>query len=78
MFERYQSKGLAVGTLASHPSLKVFLDPTNLFGRHTAILGPNGSWQVMGGRNYSTKDGCGYAQSTHHYSGPAWRVLLET
>ena len=49
MFDRYQSKGLAVGTLASHPSLKVFLDPTSLFGRHSAILGQTGSgksWTV--------------------------------
>lgn len=43
MFDRFQSKGLAVGTLASHPSLKVCLDPTNLFGRHFAILGQTGS-----------------------------------
>ena len=49
MFARFQSKGLAVGTLASHPSLKVCLDPTNLFGRHSAILGQTGSgksWTV--------------------------------
>ena len=49
MFARFQSKGLAVGTLTSHPSLKVFLDPTNLFGRHSAILGQTGSgksWTV--------------------------------
>ena len=49
MFERYQSKGLTVGTLASNPSLAVFLDPTNLFGRHSAILGQTGSgksWTV--------------------------------
>ena len=49
MFDRFQSKGLAVGTLASHPSLKVYLDPTNLFGRHSAILGQTGSgksWTV--------------------------------
>ena len=49
MFDRYQSKGLAVGTLASHPSLKVCLDPTNLFGRHSAVLGQTGSgksWTV--------------------------------
>jgi hypothetical protein len=43
MFDRFQSKGLAVGTLASHPTLKVCLDPTNLFGRHSAILGQTGS-----------------------------------
>ena len=49
MFDRFQSKGLAVGTLSSHPSLKVYLDPTNLFGRHAAILGQTGSgksWTV--------------------------------
>ena len=49
MFDRFQSKGLAVGTLASHPSLRVYLDPTNLFGRHSAILGQTGagkSWAV--------------------------------
>jgi hypothetical protein len=49
MFERFQSKGLAVGTLASHPTLRVCLDPTNLFGRHSAILGQTGSgksWTV--------------------------------
>ena len=49
MFDRFQAKGLDVGTLASHPSLKVYLDPTNLFGRHSAILGQTGagkSWTV--------------------------------
>jgi hypothetical protein len=49
MFDRYQSKGLAVGVLTTHPSLKVCLDPTNLFGRHFAILGQTGSgksWTV--------------------------------
>ena len=49
MFDRYQSKGLSVGTLASNPSLTVCLDPTNLFGRHSAILGQTGSgksWTV--------------------------------
>ena len=49
MFERFRNKGLAVGTLASHPSLRVFMDPTSLFGRHAAILGQTGagkSWAV--------------------------------
>lgn len=49
MFDRFQSKGLSVGRLASHPSLKVYLDPTNLYGRHLAILGQTGagkSWSV--------------------------------
>ncbi len=49
MFERFQSKGLSVGTVATHPLLKVCLDPSNLFGRHFAILGQTGSgksWTV--------------------------------
>jgi hypothetical protein len=49
MFERFQSKGFAVGTVATHPGLSVFLEPTNLFGRHFAILGQTGSgksWTV--------------------------------
>jgi hypothetical protein len=49
MFERFQSKGFSVGTVAAHPSLKVCLDPSSLFGRHFAILGQTGSgksWTV--------------------------------
>jgi len=49
MFERFQSKGFSVGTVAVHPSLKVCLDPSSLFGRHFAILGQTGSgksWTV--------------------------------
>lgn len=49
MFERFQSKDFSVGTVATHPSLKVCLDPSNLFGRHFAILGQTGSgksWTV--------------------------------
>ena len=49
MFDRFQAKGLAVGSLASHPSMNVYLDPTNLYGRHMAILGQTGSgksWTV--------------------------------
>ncbi|PKL09050.1 MAG: ATPase [Spirochaetae bacterium HGW-Spirochaetae-7] len=49
MFERFQSKGFSVGTVATHPSLKVCLEPSNLFGRHFAILGQTGSgksWTV--------------------------------
>ncbi len=49
MFDRFQSKGFAVGTVATHPSLSVCLDPSNLFGRHFAILGQTGSgksWTV--------------------------------
>lgn len=43
MFEKYQSKGFSVGTVATLPLLKVYLDPTKLFGRHFAILGQTGS-----------------------------------
>ncbi len=43
MFTRFQSKELEVGTLPSLPTLKVYLDPTGLFGRHSAILGQTGS-----------------------------------
>ncbi|MHB1343778.1 MAG: ATP-binding protein [Thermoleophilia bacterium] len=49
MFERFQSKGFSVGTVATHPLLKVCLDPSSLFGRHFAILGQTGSgksWTV--------------------------------
>jgi uncharacterized protein len=49
MFAVFQSKGFAVGSVATHPSLRVCLDPTNLFGRHFAILGQTGSgksWTV--------------------------------
>jgi hypothetical protein len=49
MFARFQSRGFSVGTVATHPSLRVCLDPTNLFGRHFAILGQTGSgksWTV--------------------------------
>lgn len=49
MFDRFQSKGFSVGTAAMHPSLKICLDPSNLFGRHFAILGQTGSgksWTV--------------------------------
>lgn len=49
MFDKFQSKGLSVGTVATHPTLSVCLDPTNLFGRHFAVLGQTGSgksWSV--------------------------------
>ena len=49
MFDKFNSKGFAVGHVASHPTLQVCMDPTNLFGRHFAILGQTGSgksWTV--------------------------------
>lgn len=49
MFDKFNAKGFVVGHVASHPTLQVCLDPTNLFGRHFAILGQTGSgksWTV--------------------------------
>jgi len=49
MFSRYRSRGYEVGTLSSHPTLGVCLDPSSLFARHFAILGQTGagkSWTV--------------------------------
>ena len=49
IFDKFRSKGYAVGTLSSHPNLDVCLDPTAMFGRHFAILGQTGagkSWTV--------------------------------
>jgi hypothetical protein len=49
MFDRFYSKGFAVGAAATHPTLRVCLDPSSLFGRHLAILGQTGSgksWTV--------------------------------
>ena len=49
MFERFRSEGFEVGALTTHPSIKVSLHASNLFGRHFAILGQTGSgksWTV--------------------------------
>ncbi len=49
MFEKYISKNYDVGHHSAFPSLRVYLDPTSLFGRHMAILGQTGagkSWTV--------------------------------
>lgn len=49
MFERFRAEGFEVGALTTHPSIKVSLHATNLFGRHFAILGQTGSgksWTV--------------------------------
>lgn len=49
MFDRFQAKGFGVGTVVTHKSLKVYLDPSSLFGRHLTILGQTGSgksWTV--------------------------------
>ena len=49
MFERFHNEGFEVGFLTTHPSIKVSLHASNLFGRHVAILGQTGSgksWTV--------------------------------
>ncbi len=49
MFERFHAEGFEVGSLTTHPSIKVSLHASNLFGRHFAILGQTGSgksWTV--------------------------------
>lgn len=49
MFNRFQSKGFNVGGLPWQKETRIYLDPTNLFGRHFAVLGQTGSgksWTV--------------------------------
>jgi hypothetical protein len=46
---RFEHKGLAVGTYKLRPVLQVWVDSTSLFGRHSAIVGQTGSgksWTV--------------------------------
>ncbi len=45
----FRTKGFEVGELTTHPSIRVSLHASNLFGRHLAILGQTGSgksWTV--------------------------------
>ena len=48
MFEKYRAKGFNLGYLPSHPSMRVCLDPSVMFGRHLAILGQSGSGKSWG------------------------------
>ncbi len=43
MFERFHVEGFDVGSLTTHPLIRVSLHASNLFGRHFAILGQTGS-----------------------------------
>lgn len=43
MFEEFEEYGFEVGALTSHPSIRISLHASNLFGRHFAILGQTGS-----------------------------------
>jgi len=49
MLGEFRTKGFEVGKLITHPSIRVSLHASNLFGRHVAILGQTGSgksWTV--------------------------------
>jgi hypothetical protein len=49
MFSKFREQGYEVGRLSSQPTVKVYLEPSRLFGRHFAILGQTGagkSWTV--------------------------------
>ena len=77
MFDRFQSKGLAVGT----PCLAPFAQ--SLSGSHEPVwptlchLGADRIGQVVDGRSDRTKGGRRHAQGPHHHPRPARRVLLE-
>lgn len=43
MFEKFETYGFEVGALTTHPSIRISLHASNLFGRHFAILGQTGS-----------------------------------
>ena len=49
MFRKFREKNFDVGTVSTNPSTRVHLDPSSMFGRHSAILGQTGSgksWTV--------------------------------
>jgi uncharacterized protein len=49
MLGEFRTKGFEVGKLTTHPSIRVSLHASNLFGRHFAVLGQTGSgksWTV--------------------------------
>jgi DNA helicase HerA-like ATPase len=49
LFDRYRKNGMELGRLSARPEMRVYVDPSPLFGRHLAILGQSGagkSWTV--------------------------------
>lgn len=49
MFRKFREKRFDIGTVSTNPSTRVHLDPSSMFGRHSAILGQTGSgksWTV--------------------------------
>jgi DNA helicase HerA-like ATPase len=51
MFEKYRAMGFNLGYLPAHPSMRVCLDPSVMFGRHVAVLGQSGSGKSWGVAN---------------------------
>lgn len=51
MFEKFRAKGFNLGYLPTHPSMRVCLDPSAMFGRHVAVLGQSGSGKSWGVAN---------------------------
>ena len=77
MFDRFQSKGLAVGTLASHPSAHSLSRSHELVWPTLRHLRADRIRKVVDGRRDRTKDGRRHAQGPHHHLRSARRVLLE-
>jgi DNA helicase HerA-like ATPase len=48
MFERFRAMGFDLGHMPSYPAMRVYLDPSAMFGRHLAILGQSGSGKSWG------------------------------
>ncbi len=51
MFEKYRAMGFDLGHLPASPSMRVYLDPAVMFGRHLAILGQSGAGKSWGVAN---------------------------
>ncbi len=51
LFSGFTKKGVELGHLPSQPAVRVSLDATTLFGRHSAILGQSGSGKSWGVTN---------------------------
>lgn len=51
MFEKFRAMGYNLGYLPAHPSMRVCLNPSVMFGRHVAVLGQSGSGKSWGVAN---------------------------
>lgn len=77
MFDRFNSKGFAVGTVRDSPSAKSMSRPFKPLRQAFCHLGANGIGQVVDGGFACTKDSGGDAQGAHNHTRPARGVLLE-